>query len=376
MRRPYQTRPLLSSLPFRQHGDSEQRLRPLLQHLCQASPTTETEGCSLSTGRQTTEAENKDYETSVSSPKRRHALGPHQRLDSLESSAFPSKRRRPLGPRQNLELYGGARQDLRLSPRSPKAQLFSERQDLALSSRSSNAQPSSSRAFLSSRQSFELSDPFSSPRLLGARQCLDFSGYHQGLEISGPPQSLDEAFTSHESPDLSDSHQQRGISTFVRAPRPSPKTSLRSQDPSIVSDSHDEFTAPCRSPNVLPGSDQHLPEILAPHQDIPSNQTNIAEETSRYPPVPHNIASEPWHHPRLTAAQMAKLPPRFQEYVQDGLIVDGSWSQTGLSSALPTKIPCGFGKPFHSECKAAFQSYTTAAAHFPKRVERDCTRMK
>jgi hypothetical protein len=167
-----------------------------------------------------------------------------------------------------------------------------------------------------------------------------------------------------------------GSLPFVRAPRPSPKTSLRSQDPSIVSDSHDEFTAPCRSPNVLPGSDQHLPEILAPHQDIPSNQTNIAEETSRYPPVPHNIASEPWHHPRLTAAQMAKLPPRFQEYVQDGLIVDGSWSQTGLSSALPTKIPCGFGKPFHSECKAAFQSYTTAAAHFPKRVERDCTRMK
>jgi hypothetical protein len=167
-----------------------------------------------------------------------------------------------------------------------------------------------------------------------------------------------------------------GSPPLVGGPRSSQKASLRSQDPSIVSDSHDEFTAPCRSPNVLPGSDQHLPEILAPHQDIPSNQTNIAEETSRYPPVPHNIASEPWHHPRLTAAQMAKLPPRFQEYVQDGLIVDGSWSQTGLSSALPTKIPCGFGKPFHSECKAAFQSYTTAAAHFPKRVERDCTRMK
>jgi hypothetical protein len=88
---------------------------------------------------------------------------------------------------------------------------------------SSNAQPSSSRAFLSSRQSFELSDPFSSPRLLGARQCLDLSGYHQGLEISGPPQSLDEAFTSHESPDLSDSHQQRGISTLRQGPTAFPK---------------------------------------------------------------------------------------------------------------------------------------------------------
>jgi hypothetical protein len=207
-----------------------------------------------------------------------------------------------------------------------------------------------------------------------------FSGHHQGFEISGPPQSLDEAFTSHESPGLSGSHQQRGISTPrwgpTLFPKGFPEISAAFQDPSIVSDARDEITAPRRSPNVLPSSDQHLHEIFAPRQDIPSNLTNIAEETSRYPPVPHKITSEPWNHPRLTAAQMAKLPPRYQQYIEDGLIVDGSWSQTGLSADLPKTIPCGFGRAFHGTCRAAFKSYTAAAAHFPEKLGRDSTRTK